>query len=128
MPFDNPPQGPLSDVEVLLDARARIDDPHCWLKGEFSKENRHCLVAALALACRNPQFDQPSRTGRRLILAMARQLPRGWGRLQRTICFRPMHRLIRFNDSPRTVHDDVMALFDRTIQHLAATAPATLAR
>jgi hypothetical protein len=39
-----------------------------------------------------------------------------------------MHRLIRFNDSPRTTHDDVMALFDRTIQHLAATAPATLAR
>ena len=60
MPFDNPPPGPLSDVEILLDARGRIDDPHCWLKGEFSKENRHCLVAALALACRNPQFDQPS--------------------------------------------------------------------
>jgi hypothetical protein len=126
MPFDNPPQGPLSDVEILLDARSRIDDPHCWLKGEFSKENRYSLVVALALACQNPQFDQPSRTGRRLILAMARQLPRGWGRLQRIICFRPMHRLIRFNDSPRTTHDDVMALFDRTIQYLAVMAPATL--
>jgi hypothetical protein len=127
MPFDNPPQGPLSDVEILLNARSRVDHPQCWLKGEFSKENRHCLVAALALACRNPQFDQPSRTGQRLILAMARQLPRGWGRLQGIICFRPMHRLIRFNDSPRTTHLDVMALFDRTIQNLAATAPATLA-
>ena len=72
MPLDNPPQGPLSDVEILLHARSRIDDPHCWLKGEFSKENQHSLVAALTLACRNPQFDHPSRTGRRLIHAMAR--------------------------------------------------------
>jgi hypothetical protein len=112
-------------VEILLDARSRIDDPHCWLKGEFSKENGS-LVAALALACRNPQFDQPSRTGRRLILVMARQLPRGCSRLQRIICFRPMHRLMRFNDSPRTTHDDVIALFDRTIQHLAAMAPLNL--
>jgi hypothetical protein len=119
MPFDNPPQGPLSDLEILMDARSRIDSPDRWLKGDLRKGNRHCLVAALAMACRNPQFDQPSGTERRLILAMARQLPRGLGRLQRMICFKPMQRLIRFNDSRRTTHNDVMALFDRTIQHLA---------
>ena len=27
------------------------------------------------------------------------------------------------NDDPRTTHEDVMALFDRTISHLASTAP-----
>jgi hypothetical protein len=37
-----------------------------------------------------------------------------------------MHRLMRFNDSPRTTHDDVMALFDRTIRHLAAGRVAEL--
>ena len=120
MPFDNPPQGPSSDLEILMDARGMIDSPDRWLKGDFRKEDRHCLVAALALACRNPEFDQPSGTERRLILAMARQLPRGLGRLQRTICFGPRQRLMRFNDDPRKMHDDVMALFDRTVQHLAS--------
>jgi hypothetical protein len=119
MPFDNPPQGPSSDLEILMDARGMIDSPDRWLKGNFRKEDRHCLVAALALACRNPQFDQPSGTERRLIRAMARQLPGGRSRLQRMICFNPMQRLIRFNDSRRTTHDNVMALFDRTIEHLA---------
>jgi hypothetical protein len=35
------------------------------------------------------------------------------------ICFKQTQRLIRFNDSRRTTHDDVMALFDQTIKHLA---------
>jgi hypothetical protein len=127
MPFDNPPQGLLSDLEILLNARSRIDNPNRWLKGDFRKDDRHCLVSALTMACRNPQFAQPSGTERRLILAMARQLPGGWGRLPRMICFKPMQRLIRFNDGPCTTHGDVMALFDRTIQHLATKAQATLA-
>lgn len=53
MPFDNPPQGPVSDLEILMDARGRIDRSDRWLKGGFRKDDRHCLVAALALACRN---------------------------------------------------------------------------
>ena len=57
-----------------------------------------------------------------MTLAMARQLPRGRGSLQRMICFNPRKRLIRFNDRSRTTHADVMALFDRTIQHLANVA------
>ena len=119
MPFDNPLPGPLTDIEILADARSRIDNPDCWQKGHFRKGHRHCLVAALEVACNNPQFDEPSRTERRMTLAMARQLPRGRGSLQRMICFNPRKRLIRFNDRSRTTHADVIALSDRTILHLA---------
>ena len=30
MPFDNPRPGPLTDIEILVDARSRIDNPDCW--------------------------------------------------------------------------------------------------
>jgi hypothetical protein len=35
-------------------------------------------------------------------------------------------RLMSLNDDPRTTHEDVMALFDRTISHLARTAPISV--
>ena len=57
MPFDNPRPRPLTDIEILLDGRIRIDNPDCWLEGHFRKGHRHCLVAALGVAYNNPQFD-----------------------------------------------------------------------
>ena len=36
-------------------------------------------------------------------------------------------RLIAFNDDPLTHHEDVIALFDRAIEHLASTAPVFVA-
>jgi hypothetical protein len=122
MPFDNPRQGPFSDIDILLDARSRIDHPDRWIKGVLRKRNRRCLVAALILACTSRRIDR--RTQRRLAFRMVRQLP--VGRLQRAISFMPMQRLIRFNDSPDTTHDHVMALFDRTIQKLMMKALATV--
>ena len=38
------------------------------------------------------------------------------------IRFVASQRLMWFNDDSRTSHEDVMALFDRTISHLATTA------
>ena len=122
MPFDSLPQVPFSDIDILLDARGRIDDPERWIKGALRKRNRRCLVAALVLACKSRRIGR--RTLRRLAFHMVRQLP--VGRLQRAIPFMPMQRLMRFNDNPRTTHADVMALFDRTIQNLSVKALATV--
>jgi hypothetical protein len=35
-------------------------------------------------------------------------------------------RLMSLNDYPRTTHDDVMALFDRTVSRLTITAPISV--
>jgi hypothetical protein len=120
MPFDNPRPGPLTDIEILVGCAKSDRQPELLAEGPLQEITPALPHRRTGVACNNPQFDEPSRTGRRMTLAMARQLPRGWGRLQRMICFRPRKRLIRFNDNPRMTHDDVMALFDRTIQHLGS--------
>jgi hypothetical protein len=44
---------------------------------------------------------------------------RSVARSQHMIYVRSPKRLIRFDDSPRTTHHDVIVLFDRTIRHLS---------
>jgi hypothetical protein len=122
MPFDNPPQAPIGDVAILMDARSRIADPSRWLQYGFQNGDRHCLVAALSLASGSPSFDIPNETERRLAKHLAKQMSLGRD-ISRWVTFvSPRHGLMMFNDRPRTRHDDVMGLFDRAIDHVARKA------
>jgi hypothetical protein len=123
MPFDNPHETPFGDVELLMDARGRISDPNKWTKGRFRDGDRHCLVAALSLAAGSRNYTRPNRTERRLAGHLAEQFPPGRSILMRITFITARQRLIWFNDGSRTKHEDVMALFDRTVDHLAGKVP-----
>ena len=127
MPFDNPSQAPIGDVAILMDARSRIADPSRWMKNGLQDGDRHCLVAALSLACGSPTFDRPNETELRLAKQLAKQVPlnRGFGRWAAIVS--PRNGLMMFNDHRRTRHDDVMGLFDRAIDHVARKAPQYVA-
>ena len=123
MPFDNPHQTPFGDAELLQDARRRISNRNDWVQGHFRDGDRHCLVAALSVVSRSPNFEMPNRVERRLARLLVARLPAGrriWARLR---FFTARQRLMWFNDDPRTSHADVMALFDRTIDNLASKMP-----
>jgi hypothetical protein len=123
MPFDNPHQTPFGDLELLMEARGRISSRDTWVRGHFRKGGRYCLVASLSLTCGSRSFGMPNRTERRLSRLIAMQMPSSapfWVRHR----FMPARqRLIAFNDDPLTRHGDVLALLDRTIDHLARAAP-----
>jgi hypothetical protein len=124
MPFDNPHPTPYGDLERLAEARSRISTRASWVQGGFKDGNRHCLVAALSVASGSSSFELPNRTERRLARLLAAQIPRTapfWARIG---LIPARQRLMWFNDSPRTGHEDVMALFDRAYCHLANRAPA----
>ena len=123
MPFDNPHDAPADDLAILIDARDRIADRHAWIKRAFKKGDRHCLVAALSLACGSHSFHAPNKTERRLAQMLAKQLPSKaplWVKI-RLVSART--RLMRFNDDHLTSHEDVVALFDRTIGWLICKVP-----
>ena len=78
MPFDAPYQTPFGDIELLTDARSRISNRKSWVQGRFQDGDRHCLVAALSLACGSRSFH--CQTGRKrglLGLSPSRFLPMG---------------------------------------------------
>jgi hypothetical protein len=120
MPLDNPHQAPISDLELLMDARDRICVDVLWVQGRFSDGDRHCLVAALSLACGNHSFRAPNQTERQLARLLANQLPRKMPLWAKIRLVPARQRLMSFNDDPRTSHEDVIALLDRTIGHLAS--------
>src|SRR6266487_876088 len=119
MPFDNPYHAPIGDVAILMDARDRIADPSRWLKHGFQNGDRHCLVAALSLACGSHSFDNPNETERRLTKFLAKQMPLNRGISKWVAVVRSRSGLMMFNDHRRTRHDDVVTLFDRAIDHVA---------
>ena len=127
MPFDNPHQMPFGDLELLMEARDRISSRDTWVQGHFQKDGRYCLVASLSLTCGTRSFGMPNRTERRLSRLIAKQMPSDapfWIRHR----FMPARRrLIAFNDDLLTRHEDVIALLDRAIEHLASTAPVYVA-
>ena len=122
MPFDNPHQAPIGDLEILADARARIDSENSWVKGRFKDGDRHCLVAALSLACGSRSFNIPNKTERRLVRLLVKQLPPDtpfWARIR----FVPARqRLMAFNDDSGTSHGNIVALLDQAISDLASKA------
>ena len=123
MPFDAPYQTPFGDIELLTDARSRIGNRKSWVQGHFKSGDRHCLVAALSLACASRSFQLPNGTETRLARLIAKQIPPDAPFMTRCRLLPARQRLMLLNDDPYTTHDDVMALFDRTINHLvSATA------
>ena len=126
MPFDSPCQMPFGDIELLLDARSRISDRKFWGRHRFQDGDRLCLIAALSLACGSRSFDMPNLMEKRLARLIAEQIPPHAPFMTRCKLIPARKRLISLNDGPRTRHEDVMALFDRTIDHLASTAPIRL--
>jgi hypothetical protein len=122
MPFDAPCQTPFGDIEFLTDARSRISNPKSWVQGRLEDGDRHCLVAALSLACGSRSFDMPNRTEKKLARLIATQIPRDAPFMSRWRLIPVRQRLMSLNDAPCTTHEDVMALFDRTISQLATTA------
>ena len=126
MPFDAPYQTPFGDIELLIDARSRIFDRKSWMQGGFQDGDRHCLVAALSLACGSRSFHVPNRTEKRLALLIAKQIPFDAPFMMRWRLMPARHRLMSRNDDSRTRHQDVMTLIDRTISRLASTAPISV--
>ena len=110
MPFDIPHEMPISDLEILVDARARIAGENSWVQHRFKHGERHCLVAALSLACGSRHFRMPNKKERRLARLLAKQLS-PW----RMRIVPARYYLMSFNDHPRTCQADVVALFDQTI-------------
>ena len=75
MPFDNPHHTPIGDLEILMNARNRVSIQSTWVQGSFRDGDRHCLVAALFLACGSRSLAIPNRKERRLARMLANQLP-----------------------------------------------------
>ena len=127
MPFDNPHQTPFGDIELLQDARHLISDRRDWVQDRFQDRNRRCLVAALSSVSGNRGFDLPNRVERRLTRHLATQLPSRtfWSRMN---FFTARRRLIWFNDDRHTRHEEIIALFDRTIDKLTRDMPVSVSR
>jgi len=124
MPFDNPHQTPFGDAELLWDARSRISTRNDWVQGSYKDGNRLCIVGALSLVSGSRSFNTPNRVERRIARVLVAQLPpRGPVRVGLRF-FSARQRLMWFNDSPRTGHADVLALFDRAIDHSLSKTPA----
>ena len=126
MPFDSPHQMPFADIELLMDARSRISDCKLWVRHRFQDGDRHCLVAALSLACGSRSFQMPNRTEKRLAREITKQIAPDAPFITRCMLLPARIRLMSLNDGPGTTHEDVMALFDRAIGHLARIAPISI--
>jgi hypothetical protein len=126
MPFDAAYQTPFGDIELLTDARSRISNRGSWIQNCFRDGDRHCLIAALSLACGSRSFQMPNRTEKRLARLIAKQIPPDAPFMTRCGLIPARQRLISLNDYPSTTHEDVMALFDRTISHLASKTPISV--
>jgi len=88
----------------------------------FQDGNRLCIVGALSLVSGSRSFNTPNRVERRLARVLVSQLPSErpvWTRLG---FFTARQRLMWFNDDHRTSHADVMALFDKAIDHSTVQA------
>jgi hypothetical protein len=124
MPFDSPNQTQFGDIDLLLDARSRLSNSNGWVKERFQDGNRLCLVAALSVAAGSPDFQAPNRAERRLAQLVVAQLPNTVHWWARSRLLPARRRLMRFNDSPRTKHEDVLALIGRAIDCALSRTPA----
>lgn len=94
--------------ENLIAAKALIDTPEKWGKGEGFTEPVGCLCAESACA----QAAAPFQLVKVLSWeALEKALPEPW----RTRCVTEDMAVHWFNDDPSTTHADIMALFDRAI-------------
>jgi hypothetical protein len=124
MPFDNPHETPLGDARLLWDARSRISTRSDWVQSRYQDGDRLCIVGALSLVSGSRSFNTPNRVERRLARVLVAQLPPGGPVRVGLRFFTARQRLMWFNDSQRTGHADVLALFDRAIDHSMSKTPA----
>ncbi len=104
-------------TEDLTAARALIDTPERWTQGSFSTEKVdalgkkkmcYCALGAMVEVTVG-RIDDMARFGAMKDVIL-RELPTNRGSVA------------GFNDSPYTIHQDVMDLFDRAIQATQETA------
>ena len=99
----------MSVKENLIAAKALIDTPEKWFKGEYESDNG-CLCALGAVAravCPKIDFDEDKIGLYPEDGALAEALPFDWPK--------EVNEIPDFNDAPETTHADIMALFDRAI-------------
>ena len=93
--------------ENLIAAKALIDTPAKWVRGDYRDTVTGCMCAigsvARAMELSPGKVEASTFEGKALALA----LPEGWER--DTVA------IVEFNDDPTTTHADVMAMFDRAI-------------
>jgi hypothetical protein len=84
---------------------------------------RSCAVVGF----RQPGFRLAKSSGTTLTRLLARQLPSRtfWSRMR---FFTARQRLIWFNDYRHTRHEEIIALFDRTIDKLTRDMPVCVSR
>lgn len=93
--------------ENLIAARALIDTPEKWIKGEFGDMVSGCYCSIGAVAAVLGISGEETELNSKEAGALARAMPGGWG--EDGIC------VPDFNDADATTHADIMALFDRAI-------------
>ena len=99
MPFDAPYQTPFGDIELLMDARSRISNRKSWVQCRFQDGERHCLVAALSLACGSRSFQLPNQTEKRLARLIAKQIPHDASFMLHRRLIPARQRLMSLNDA-----------------------------
>lgn len=123
MPFDAACAGEPSYLSLLLQAREIIADPKHWLqrayyrKSSYTGRKQYCAMAALAVACDNPSYSRPTLREKQLARLLVDEMPLGrtlWRLLPAAM------RVRCYNDAPKTIHHDVLGLFDRAISRLLA--------
>lgn len=106
-------------LEVLVRAREFISDPARWTKGTASRDAEgnevdprdgctFCIFGALRLAVNDQTFYDYYRQ------AADELCYDKFGQTEDV----KWTALTKFNDAPETTHDDVLALFDKTISRL----------
>jgi hypothetical protein len=108
----------LKPITVLRRARKLIADPSTWIKGSFTRKRKgvqcYCALGALASAAGVKILNGKTLSDEKVlpeayyeahgVLNAAAKLPEtGWF-------------FAIFNDSPKTTHADVLAVFDKAIQ------------
>jgi hypothetical protein len=92
----------------LIAAKALIDTPDKWLRGQLADRADTCFCA-FGAAQFGPSRSWSDGKDTAATLALIAALPEPGGE-------RRKHPLAMFNDDPATTHADVMALFDRAIE------------
>ena len=110
MPFDATPT--ITEADVLRRAKALIGRPESWCKGMFRTEMKYCARGAIT----NAVVDLEQMGAKRI----AHLVPRAEQLLSRAIAKKNIE---QWNDSPFTLHADVIAAFDRAIALAEAGEP-----
>ncbi len=92
----------MSVKENLIAARALIDTPEKWGKGDDLANGGSCVMLACSHVGRGPSLAFEDMRS-----ALIKALPAGAPLIGPAV--------VRFNDHPDTTHADIMALFDRAI-------------